>query len=443
MNLSRQEILLASGLLILALLIGWLIDAFGTALFCAALIWIVIQHRQRAELGRWASRPLARPTNEMEPWQDLAYRLYRSISRARQRHADTLTRFKTLRAITDALPDAAIIVDRAGTIEDLNHAAKNMLRLTAADHGNQLGSLVREPDFNSLIRDQIEGDLAEFSSPFNDDVRLEARRISMGKDRAMILVRDVTELNRLLSMRQDFIANVSHELRTPLTVIVGYIETLISEDLDRETTRELVGKLISPTTRMRALVDDLLLLTRLESSPNPAAEELVTVDMGVILNAIAQDARMLSSGRHTVDVNISSQSQILGIDSELHSACLNLVTNAVRYSPDGGTINISWLPHGGGARFAVSDEGMGIPKEHLSRITERFYRVDLAQSRVRGGTGLGLAIVKHVLKRHNSELQVTSELARGSTFFCDFPQTQLASPSHLSLTPPLTLKEHS
>jgi len=254
----------------------------------------------------------------------------------------------------------------------------------------------------------------------------------MGAERAMLLVRDVTELNRLLSMRQDFIANVSHELRTPLTVIVGYIETLMNEDLDPETEKELVGKLLSPTTRMRALVDDLLLLTRLESSPNPEPDELVAVDMGVILNAIAADARMLSGGRHQVEVDVGSRAQVLGIDSELHSACLNLVTNAVRYSPDGGKICIRWTPTEGGVMFAVSDQGMGIPKEHLSRITERFYRVDLAQSRVRGGTGLGLAIVKHVLKRHKTELRVTSELGRGSTFFCIFPETQQSSPAIVS-----------
>ena len=435
MSLSRQEVALAAALLLPALIVGWLADALGWSLLVAALIWIFVQHRQRAQLLRWSARPLSRPENELEPWQDLAYRLYRMLGRARGRHRDTLDQFKTLRSITDALPDAAVIVDDSGTIENLNIAAQKLLSLSPGDRGNQLGSLVREPEFNSLIKGQIDGELVEFSSPFNEDIRLEARRIDMGTDRAMILVRDVTELNRLLSMRQDFIANVSHELRTPLTVIVGYIETLMNEELDRETTRELVGKLLSPTTRMRALVDDLLLLTRLESSPTPGADELVAVDMGVILNAIAADARMLSSGRHQVEVDMGSKAHVLGIDSELHSACLNLVTNAVRYSPDGGRICIRWVPVEGGVMFAVSDQGMGIPKEHLSRITERFYRVDLAQSRVRGGTGLGLAIVKHVLKRHHSELRVTSELGRGSTFYCIFPETQIAETVHY--------KEHS
>jgi two-component system phosphate regulon sensor histidine kinase PhoR len=242
----------------------------------------------------------------------------------------------------------------------------------------------------------------------------------------MILVRDVTELNRLLSMRQDFIANVSHELRTPLTVVVGYVDTLLDEDLLPEEQIELISRLLSPTNRMRALVDDLLLLTQLESSPVPTPEELVVVNMENLLAAVTADGRALSGDRHQIDIEQRSRAQVLGIESELHSACLNLVTNAVRYSPDGGTITLSWEDVPGGARFAVKDQGMGIPSEHLSRITERFYRVDLAQARVRGGTGLGLAIVKHVLKRHNTQLQVDSKLATGSTFFCEFSDSQLA-----------------
>jgi two-component system phosphate regulon sensor histidine kinase PhoR len=426
MKLSSQELLLAGCLLLLALILGWVSGAFGWAFFAAALVWITVQHRERARLNRWSIRPLSRPVNEWDPWQDIAYRLYQSLRRARARNQRTLRRFKTLRSITDGLPDAAVIVDDSGNIENLNMAALRLLALKSGDRGNHLGSLVRDPEFAALAKGQIDGDLVEFSSPLDDSVRLEARRIDMAENRSMILVRDVTELNRLLSMRQDFIANVSHELRTPLTVIVGYIETLMSEELDRETTAELVAKLLSPTTRMRALVDDLLLLTRLEASPSPAEGELAPVDMTVLINAITADARALSGGRHHIDVDQQTRAQVLGIDSELHSAFLNLVTNAVRYSPDGGDICIHWLSVPDGARFAVEDHGMGIPKEHLSRITERFYRVDLAQSRVRGGTGLGLAIVKHVLKRHNTQLKVESELGKGSTFYCDFPASQLA-----------------
>ena len=345
---------------------------------------------------------------------------------ARQRNRRQLQRLRTLRQIIDSLPDAAMVVNAELEIVDLNDAAVRLLDLNRTDRGQNLASLVRQPEFIALIKGQVDGNLAEFVSPRNDATRMEARRVTVDEQQALILVRDVTQLNRLLSMRQDFIANVSHELRTPLTVIVGYVETLLGEQLDAQTATELIRKLRSPLTRMRALVDDLLLLTRLESSPNPDFEELTAVDMKGISAAVAADARALSSGHHDISLDVRSTAQVLGIESELLSACLNLATNAVRYSPDGGEIRITWedLPQGG-ARFAVADQGMGIPEEHLSRITERFYRVDFAKSRVRGGTGLGLAIVKHVLKRHNTELKIASALAEGSTFYCDFPEPRL------------------
>jgi two-component system phosphate regulon sensor histidine kinase PhoR len=426
MSLSRQDLLLLSGLTFLALMIGWVTGAYGWSFFATSVLWSLGQYRERVLLARWSHHPLSRPASEQDAWQHITLPIYQSLRRARNRHALTLRRFKSLRAITDSLPDAAVILDEKGHIENLNIAAQEMLNLSSRDKGTSLASLVREPAFAALVRGEVDGDLAEMSSPYHEEARLEARRIQMSQDQTMILVRDVTELNRLLSMRQDFIANVSHELRTPLTVIVGYIETLMNEELDRETTLELINKLLSPTARMRALVDDLLLLTRLESSPSPSIDELSPVDMSVLMNAIVADARALSAGRHDIRIKLGSRAQVMGIDSELHSACLNLLTNAVRYSPDGGEICVSWEETTDGARFSVKDSGMGIAREHLSRLTERFYRVDLAQARVRGGTGLGLAIVKHVLKRHNTELEVDSELTRGSTFSFEFPSSQLA-----------------
>jgi two-component system phosphate regulon sensor histidine kinase PhoR len=284
---------------------------------------------------------------------------------------------------------------------------------------------VRHPEFVALIKGQRSEDLVEFASPFDDDRRLEARRIVIDRRHVLVLVRDVTQLNRLLTMRQDFVANVSHELRTPLTVVVGYLETMANEDLDLETLRALLAKLESPTLRMRALVDDLLLLSRLEASPQPADEELDEVDVCALIRTSIAEARVLSHGRHQFESECDKSVRLLGVERELYSTVVNLATNAVRYSPDGGEIRVTWQRRAGGARLAVSDQGIGIAAEHLRRITERFYRVDLARSRVRGGTGLGLAIVKHVLRRHRSTLRVDSRLGKGSTFYCDFPAEQV------------------
>ena len=242
---------------------------------------------------------------------------------------------------------------------------------------------------------------------------------------AVLVLHDVSELRRLEAIRQDFVANVSHELRTPLTVIVGYLETMAMEDLDAETLRGILQKLEPSTQRMRALVDDLLLLTRLESSSAPEPRELDTLDIGAIVRGCIAEARMLSHDKHKFDADIETDVPLLGVESEVYSACLNMITNAVRYSPDGGAVAISWRRTPQGACFSVTDQGVGIPSEDLQRITERFYRVDFAKSRVRGGTGLGLAIVKHVLKRHHAALRVESTLGAGTTFYCDFPASQL------------------
>lgn len=428
MRLSSQEWLIVGGLVGIALLLGAVTGAWVLMLLLAVLVWLLLQYRELMALAHWSERPLSRPGNRLESWQVLGDRLYRSLRQSRHRTQRTVQRFRSLRVLTDALPDAAVIIDRGGEIESFNSAAQERLQLKAADRGANLAALVRQPEFVALIKARRDDGLVEFASPFDDERRLEARRIAIDDEHALMLVRDVTQLNRLLTMRQDFVANVSHELRTPLTVVVGYLETMASEDLDLGTVRELLGKLDSPISRMRALVDDLLLLSRLEASPQPHDDELDPIDMHGLVRGCISESRVLSDGRHQFRAECDKSVRLLGVENEIYSATLNMITNAVRYSPEGGPVTVTWQRHGDGARLAVTDAGIGVAPEHLRRITERFYRVDLAKSRIRGGTGLGLAIVKHVLKRHRSALQVESELGRGSRFYCDFPREQIELP---------------
>jgi len=235
-----------------------------------------------------------------------------------------------------------------------------------------------------------------------------------------VIARDVTELNRLLSMRQDFVANVSHVLRTPLTVILGYLESMADEPLDAQLAAKLARRLEPPAQRMKSLVEDLLTLTRLESSPQPSADMIEAVDGGELLRTLRLEAEQLSKGAHELVFDLEENLVVEVVPREVQSAFSNLIGNAIRYSPDGGRITVRWFRSSDGAHFEVEDHGVGIAPEHLSRITERFYRIDLASARVRGGTGLGLAIVKHILRRHNTYLQVQSELGKGSLFFCVF-----------------------
>jgi two-component system phosphate regulon sensor histidine kinase PhoR len=407
-----------------ALLVGWLIAAPGYALFLGAVVVIAWQHRQFALLTRWVERPLRSPGPPDTPWQRVALRLHRALRRARRRSRRAIEQLHDVRNVTRALPDAAVVIDGEGAIIDFNDAARGMLRLTRADRGRSLAALLRHPDVVELLAERATTRIVEIASPFADQQRLELRRFAAGEDYDLILVRDVSQLNRLLSMRQDFVANVSHELRTPLTVLIGYLETA-DDSLGDAELRELVAKLRSPTRRMQLLVDDLLLLTRLEANPPPAEDDLQVLEMRVVIDRAIEDALALSRGAHEIHRHIKTDAKLLGIESEIHSALSNLLTNAVRYSPDGGRIDVSWSNDEHGAILEARDQGMGIAPEHLKRLTERFYRVDLAGERARGGTGLGLAITKHVLQRHDSSLMIESEVGRGSRFYCVFPPSQL------------------
>ncbi len=419
-DLARAYSGLATAGLAAAALVGWLSGSFawGVATALAAFIaWHAIQFRRFA---RWSRRPLGRPHTSDAAWGALADRMHRAVGLSRSRSRALVATLRRLRTTTDTIPDGWVILRTGGEIEDYNRGARDRLGLSASDHGQNLVALVRDPGIVSLLRGEVESDIVEIAAPADETRRIELRRIAIDAERALVMARDVTELNRLLTMRQDFVANVSHELRTPLTVIVGYLEELDEDNPDFETLRDVLPKLTPPARRMRALVDDLLTLTRLESAPLPSDETTEDIDVALMLNTIVAEARQLSAGVHRIVLHAESDLHLRGVSTELYSAFNNLVTNAVRYSPDGGTIDVRWYQSAAGPRFEVEDRGMGIAPEHLTRITERFYRIDLAGARVRGGTGLGLAIVKHVLRRHRSVLQVESELARGSLFYCVF-----------------------
>lgn len=233
-----------------------------------------------------------------------------------------------------------------------------------------------------------------------------------------------SELERINKMRQDFVANVSHELRTPLTVIHGYIETLSSLHKHDAKLYNVFEKMAAQTQRMEILVEDLLLLSQIESK-NPHAEYEV-INILALIEAIKGDAENLSGEDHVLTFNVDSALQLRGETHELRSAFSNLIVNAIHYTPRGGKVSVSWQKHKDTAVFSVTDTGIGIEAKHIPRLTERFYRVDKSRSRQSGGTGLGLAITKHVLLRHDAKLIIDSEVGKGSVFKCVFPAARLA-----------------
>jgi two-component system phosphate regulon sensor histidine kinase PhoR len=246
-----------------------------------------------------------------------------------------------------------------------------------------------------------------------------------GENRKLILTNDITELERTDSMRRDFVANVSHELKTPLTVLSGFLETMRELPLDESDRNRYLEMMEQQSSRMQNIVRDLLVLANLEGDVKPPSDELL--DMRAVLRHLEEDAGNLSGGRHKIVFDVDESLTVAGNETEVFSALANLVTNAIRYTPDGGCIDVSWKRVRDRAVFCVRDSGLGIPAEHIPRLTERFYRVDRSRSRDTGGTGLGLAIVKHVLQRHLADLEVTSEEGRGSTFSVTFPAVRTAS----------------
>jgi two-component system phosphate regulon sensor histidine kinase PhoR len=316
-----------------------------------------------------------------------------------------------------------VLLDGTNRIEWCNFTAEAQLQLDGrADLGQNIANLVREPEFIDYL-DKSQEDAVRIAP--RPGVALSLQLIPFGQSQKLLLIRDVTHTERVDAMRRDFVANVSHELRTPLTVLVGFLETLHNLKLDPQRQRDYLGMMQEQASRMQRIIEDLLTLSALDSAPPAGADKRVGVR--ALVERLRADAEALSNGRHTIRTHIETPNDLLGVETELASAFGNLVSNAIRYTPPGGSVTLAWREGTEGARFIVEDTGIGIEAEHIPRLTERFYRVDRSRSRETGGTGLGLAIAKHALARHDAVLEIQSEPGKGSRFTARFPVRRLAS----------------
>lgn len=388
----------------------------------ALVVALFVQLRYLHELGEWLVDPhSSRLPDGWGAWTDVFARLYR-LRREDERHqaemAEWLARF---REAMQLLPEGVAIMDDVLFLEWCNEAAERHLGLTMArDKGLRVTNLVRHPEFIDYVI------LGRYEQPLTLSFRgrkLECRIIPFENRRQILVTHDATDTERIEAMRRDFIANASHELRTPLTVIVGFLEIAMSDPgLDVATRTAHLELMTEQAHRMQRLIGDMLTLSRLESDEFPLKRE--RVDMRAMVESVAAEARALSGGRHEVAVEIDGP-DVMGSLEELRSAFANLASNAVRYSPNGGTIRLKWARGADDLQFSVTDCGIGIEPIHISRLTERFYRVDKSRSRETQGTGLGLAIVKHVLIRHGARLTIQSVPGQGSTFTACLPNTTL------------------
>mgnify|MGYP003321368884 FL=1 len=378
---------------------------------------------QLVQFYLWTRNPIKPPRMVSGLFQVSASRLFRSSQNTRKRSRKIIDATRGLKRRLRELPEAWLVTTSDGQIMDANDAARNVLDLPIRTAGINLIDHWQDPRVEAIIRSPVTGEVLEVTSPKDNRSQLEVRLHTLDRDQRIILVRDVTPLNRLLTTRQDFLANISHELRSPLTVIVGYLEAL-QDSATIQDTEEIVTRLLSPVQRMRNLVEDLLTLTRLESSPRPSIYDLDNVNVAKIIVTISNEIKELEGFDHDVEMSIDERTRALGIPEEIYSAINNLITNAIRYTPVGGKIKIRWLTDGDVCLFEVTDTGPGIATEHLQHLTERFYRVDSPRIAKSGGTGLGLAIVKHILLRHESTLRINSTLGEGSTFGFTLPSSK-------------------
>lgn len=393
-------------------LFGWLADGHlvaGVAIVAVAEIVLLltrIRHQTRPMMA--ASTPASHLQHD------------RFMTRSRR----LASNLRDLRNAASQLPDAIVLLDQKRQIRWFNHAAETLLGLR------------RPQDRGILLQQCLEGsEMAEWfrlggQEPLNDTLgpgqsgsQLNVSLLPFGDQEQLLLARDISHLNRLEQVRRDFVANVSHELRTPLTVIHGYLELIDPEDVPELAA--VLSEMRSQSKRMGQIVEDLLTLSRLETQHDVIEER---VPMAGLLATVRKEAAALSQGRHKISLDSTADADLLGSPKDLHSALSNLVSNAVRYTPTGGSITIRWQRTPNGAVYSVSDTGFGIPASHLARLTERFYRISSSRSRDSGGTGLGLSIVKHVLGLHQTQLRIESTPGVGSTFSCHFDNARLLVP---------------
>jgi len=405
-----------------------------TGALLAGMVWMLIDAWRGYRVRSWLRKGDLGIAPQMSGWWGVVLDRARRLLRERERSIDASEqRLKDFLSAIQASPNGVVMLDANAQIEWCNQTAAMQLGIhPERDVMQRVGNLLRDPVFTAYmaVEQPVEPVvMAGHRHRVERPVRISVQRHRYGEGKQLLLTRDVTMLEQAEAMRRDFVANVSHEIRTPLTVMSGFVETLQTLDLTEEEQKRYLGLMAVQADRMQGLVEDLLTLSRLEGSPVPSYQNQLPLQR--LLQSCEQEARGLSvaiaNGSEAQHIQFTlpeamADAVVMGEPRELQSALSNLVSNAVRYTPAGGSIFVS-VDQGvdGSLLMAVRDTGAGIAAEHLPRLTERFYRVDRSRSRESGGTGLGLAIVKHVMQRHGGSLSITSEVGHGSQFKLKLP----------------------
>lgn len=416
-----QDLWKFGSLIVVSGLIGWYFDQPLLAMLITSIGIIVWQVYRLDLLYLWI---INRKKNPYPDTHGQFYLLHRTINKiniknsARKRR---LTKYlKQFRKAASALPNAVVLIDPAGKITWANDNAQAIFGIDwRSDIGVRFTDLIRDPKVEKLLKKKNKLSETEINSQLNDDSTISVQVVNYTDDQRMVIGRDISRLVKVNQIQSDFVANVSHELKTPLTVLKGYLEILQNNpNLNQELEKPL-AQMAMQSERMEYIVQDLLYLAKLENKDDQTQHE--TVDITNIINTIVETiSDRVADKQLKLELDIDYSVSVIGSHTELHAAFSNLIFNAVNYTPKQGIIKVSWQSHVDGASFSVKDNGDGIPEQHLTRLTQRFYRIDNDRSREGGGTGLGLAIVKHVLQRHQAKLEIESKIGKGSEFKCVF-----------------------
>ena len=355
-------------------------------------------------------------------WSEIFFRLQRIITGLRKDIEQIERQHNRFIEAFQASPNGIVMLDDQDQIEWCNAIAEQFLGLQfKRDALQRIHYIVRKPEFvQYMMSRQYEEPVVLEKMGSASSLILRLQVFPFSENRRLILIQDITDLSKAEAMRRDFVANVSHEMRTPLTVMMGFLETVQTLELPSEQKAQYLEMMMDQGKRMKNLVEDLLTLANLEANTQPAP--MNSISMSYLMSLIKNDAYALSQGKHSLNFDLKTPCNLLGEEREVLSAFSNLVSNAIRYTPNVGSVSATWSVNAAGeGEFSVTDTGPGISPEHIPRLTERFYRIDRSRSRETGGTGLGLAIVKHVANRHQANLVIESTPGRGSTFTLRFP----------------------
>lgn len=437
MGVWQKEIIAGLLLLLAVSIIGGITGLFMPLALALTLAVLMRQLYQINRFEKWIrTGGRAKYPKTSGIWEEIYYHVYRIKKNEKKRKKKLGKMVDQFRQSTEALPDAAIVLGSNDEIEWANKAAREVFGLHQSDKGQRIPNLIRFPEFIRYLKSGNYHEAVILPSPVDHRITLAVRIITYGAGLRLLLAQDVTQLKKMERMRKDFVANVSHELRTPLTVLKGYLETL--QDMDDGNSSLLTTsfqQMQGQTERMQHLVDDLLLLTRLETQQ----KKTECVNVPALLSQICKETETLhgktsaasapepSLSSTRIELIMETDVHIVGEEQELRSAFTNLLGNALKYSPEDTVVKVRWYRSGDSIVLDVEDQGEGIATNDIPRVTERFYRSEVKRTKKVGGTGLGLAIVKHVLMRHDAKLSIASELGKGSRFSCYFPAKRVCN----------------